>query len=206
MVAIVQWHDESFVVQKAGSKLSVFLRFEQERTILASHNLARARLDNRCNDPASHGPSWHLAYLRSPPAPELRNAAEELGLTASASAPRPRAGSDPRGKAVPASCEGRGSGPTKGAPWRTAANVALSDLDAVAAALNSETQKATRSTSRSVDSLTYCWLLPRLSRFVAANPNIRLSFETGIAITRFDHHWSRPRHSTRRRVLARLDG
>jgi LysR family transcriptional regulator, glycine cleavage system transcriptional activator len=30
-------------------------------------------------------------------------------------------------------------------------------------------------------------LLPRLPRFVAAHPRIRLSFETGTAITRFDH-------------------
>jgi LysR family transcriptional regulator, glycine cleavage system transcriptional activator len=36
-------------------------------------------------------------------------------------------------------------------------------------------------------SLTYCWLLPRIPRFVESHPRILLSFETGTAITRFDH-------------------
>jgi LysR family glycine cleavage system transcriptional activator len=68
-----------------------------------------------------------------------------------------------------------------------AANAALSDIDAVAISLNSVTQDTTRVRIAALHSLTYCWLLPRLPRFVAAHPRIHLSFETGTAITRFDH-------------------
>ena len=35
-------------------------------------------------------------------------------------------------------------------------------------------------------SLTYCWILPRLKEFTAAHPRIRLTFESGLALTRFD--------------------
>src|SRR6266702_4343275 len=68
-----------------------------------------------------------------------------------------------------------------------AATAALSDLDAVAIALNSVARNATSVRVAALHSLTYRWLIPRLPRFVAAHPRIRLSFETGTAITRFDH-------------------
>src|SRR5262249_35100159 len=68
-----------------------------------------------------------------------------------------------------------------------AANEALSDIDAVAAALSKIAQDASRVRIAALHSFTYCWLLPRLPRFVAAHPRVRLSFETGTAITRFEH-------------------
>jgi LysR family glycine cleavage system transcriptional activator len=115
------------------------------------------------------------------------NAAEELGLSASAVSHHVRGLEAALGVKL-FQRHARGVALTdEGRSLADAANVALSDLDAVAVALNTETQKAARVRVAALHSLTYCWLLPRLSRFVAANPNIRLSFETGIAITRFDH-------------------
>ena len=115
------------------------------------------------------------------------NAAEELGLTASAVSHHVRGLESTLGVKL-FQRHARGVALTdEGRSLADAANVALSDLDAVAVALNSDARQATRVRVAALHSLTYCWLLPRLSRFVAAHPRIRLSFETGIAITRFDH-------------------
>lgn len=115
------------------------------------------------------------------------NAAEELGLTASAVSHHVRGLESTLGvklfqrhaRGVVLTVEGRS--------LADAATAALSDIDAVAIALNSVVQNATRVRIAALHSLTYCWLLPRLPRFIAAHPRIRLSFETGTAITRFDH-------------------
>jgi LysR family glycine cleavage system transcriptional activator len=115
------------------------------------------------------------------------NAAEELGLTASAVSHHVRGLEATLGvklfqrhaRGVVLTVEGRS--------LADAATAALSDIDAVAIALNSVAQNVTRVRVAALHSLTYCWLLPRLPRFVAAHPRIRLSFETGTAITRFDH-------------------
>ena len=115
------------------------------------------------------------------------NAAEELGLTASAVSHHVRGLEATLGvklfqrhaRGVVLTDEGRS--------LADAATAALSDIDAVAIALNSVARNATRVRVAALHSLTYCWLLPRLPRFVAAHPRIRLSFETGTAITRFDH-------------------
>lgn len=115
------------------------------------------------------------------------NAAEELGLTASAVSHHVRGLEATLGVKL-FQRHARGATLTdEGRSLADAANVALSDLDAVAVALNTEARKAARVRVAALHSLAYCWLLPRLSRFVAAYPRIRLSFETGIAITRFDH-------------------
>jgi LysR family transcriptional regulator, glycine cleavage system transcriptional activator len=68
-----------------------------------------------------------------------------------------------------------------------AANAALADIDTVASALNKVAQDAHRVRIAALHSLTYCWLVPRLTRFIALHPQTRLSFETSTAITRFDH-------------------
>lgn len=115
------------------------------------------------------------------------NAAEELGLTASAVSHHVRGLESSLGvklfqrhaRGVVLTVEGRS--------LADAANAALSDIDAVALALNGVAQNALRIRVAALHSLTYCWLLPRLPRFVAAHPRIRLSMETGTAITRFDH-------------------
>ena len=115
------------------------------------------------------------------------NAAEELGLTASAVSHHVRSLEATLGvklflrhaRGVALTAEGRS--------LADAANAALSDIDTVAAALNTAAPDARRVRIAALHSFTYCWLLPRLAPFVSANPQVRLSFETSTAITRFDH-------------------
>lgn len=115
------------------------------------------------------------------------NAAEELGLTASAVSHHVRGLEATLGVKL-FQRHARGVALTgEGRTLADAANAALSDIDAVAVALNGVARNATRVQVAALHSVTYCWLLPRLPRFVAAHPRIRLSFETGTAITRFDH-------------------
>ncbi len=114
------------------------------------------------------------------------NAAEELGLTASAVSHHVRALEATLGvklfqrhaRGVVLTVEGRS--------LADASNTALAELAAAAAALNHVAQNGLRVRVAALHSFTYCWLLPRLPRFAAAYPRIRLSFETGTAITRFD--------------------
>src|SRR5579872_1687985 len=115
------------------------------------------------------------------------HAAEELGLTASAVSHHVRGLETTLGvklfqrhaRGVVLTAEGRS--------LADAATAAFSDIDAVAAALNLVKQAATRIRIAALHSLTYCWLLPRVGRFIAAHPSVLLSLETGTAITRFDH-------------------
>ncbi|MBS0395221.1 MAG: LysR family transcriptional regulator [Proteobacteria bacterium] len=67
-----------------------------------------------------------------------------------------------------------------------AATGALSDLEAVAHSLRRPERGVTTLTVATLHSLTYCWLLPRLSRFTAAHPKVRFKFETSVALARFD--------------------
>jgi DNA-binding transcriptional LysR family regulator len=66
-----------------------------------------------------------------------------------------------------------------------AATAALTDLEAVAANLH-QVAGSVRLRITTLHSMAYCWLLPRLPRFCALHPNIRISLDTGIALTRFD--------------------
>jgi LysR family transcriptional regulator, glycine cleavage system transcriptional activator len=66
-----------------------------------------------------------------------------------------------------------------------AAAAAVSDLDAVAQSLGGARDGA-RLRINTLHSLTYCWLLPRLPRFLTAHPDIRVSVETETALTRFE--------------------
>lgn len=66
-----------------------------------------------------------------------------------------------------------------------AASSALTDLEGVAANLrNADGVRVLRLTT--LHSFAYCWLIPRLPRFTALHPNIRLQVDTGFALTRFD--------------------
>jgi DNA-binding transcriptional LysR family regulator len=115
------------------------------------------------------------------------NAAEELGLTASAVSHHVRGLEGTLGVKL-FQRHARGVALTEeGRTLADAANTALSDIDAVAVALNSIAQAEMRVRIAALHSFTYCWLIPRLPDFAAAHPRIRLSFETGTAITRFDH-------------------
>jgi len=115
------------------------------------------------------------------------HAAEELGLTASAVSHHVRRLEAALGvklfqrhaRGVALTVEGRA--------LADAANTALSDIDAVTGALSGAVKNVSHVSIAALHSITYCWLLPRLPRFVDAHPRIRLSFETGTAITRFDH-------------------
>ncbi len=68
-----------------------------------------------------------------------------------------------------------------------AATAALTDLEAVALNLHQRGDISTLSLT-TLHSVAYCWLLPRLPRFCARHPNIRLKLDTGIALTRFDEN------------------
>lgn len=67
-----------------------------------------------------------------------------------------------------------------------AATSALSEIDAVASNFRTRARSTTSLTIAALHSLTYCWLLPRLGRFIAANPKVRCRFETSITLARFD--------------------
>jgi len=114
------------------------------------------------------------------------HAAEELGLTASAVSHHVRKLETLLGvklfqrhaRGVALSLEGRS--------LADAATAALSDIDAVALTLSTRARDVSRVRLATLHSLTYSWLLPRLRRFFGLHPLIRVSIETGGAITRFD--------------------
>lgn len=66
-----------------------------------------------------------------------------------------------------------------------AAGNALADLDGVFAAVRPK-RDAARVRIAALHSFTHSWLLPRLGDFTRQHPDIRLSLETEIALTRFD--------------------
>lgn len=113
------------------------------------------------------------------------HAAEELHLTASAVSHHVRklemllqvALFQRHARGVTLTAEGR--------QLADAATAALSDIEAVAGNLQ-QVRGTTQLRITTLHSLAYCWLLPRLPRFVARHPNIRLHLDTGIALTRFD--------------------
>lgn len=113
------------------------------------------------------------------------HAAEELHLTASAVSHHVRKLEASLGvvlfqrnaRGVTLTAEGR--------QLADAATAAMSDLSAVAANLH-HSGSITQLRISTLHSLTYCWLLPRLPRFCAAYPNIRLNIEASLALTRFD--------------------
>jgi len=114
------------------------------------------------------------------------HAAEELRLTASAVSHHVRRLEAALGvklfqrhaRGVALTAEGRS--------LADAATSALADIDAVAIALNGVARHGSRVRVATLHSLTNCWLLPRLGRFSALHPRIRVTIETSGALTRFD--------------------
>ncbi|HKZ72528.1 MAG TPA: LysR substrate-binding domain-containing protein [Steroidobacteraceae bacterium] len=114
------------------------------------------------------------------------HAAQELHLTASAVSHHVRRLEATLGVAL---FQRHARGVTLTAEGRAladAATAALSDLDAVSRTLRGNPRNITQLRITTLHSLTYSWLLPRLSRFTAAHPQVRIGIETGIALTRFD--------------------
>lgn len=112
-------------------------------------------------------------------------AAEELHLTASAVSHHVRKLEARLGVAL-FQRHARGVGLTpEGRLLADAAASALSDIDSVFAALG-PMRTIARVRIATLHSFAYTWLIPRLARFTRAHPDIRLSFDTGIALTRFD--------------------
>jgi LysR family transcriptional regulator, glycine cleavage system transcriptional activator len=67
-----------------------------------------------------------------------------------------------------------------------AAGSALSDVDGVLRDLRTGRDDRRRVRVSTLHSLTTAWLLPRLKHFLAAHPDIRITIDTEIALTRFD--------------------
>jgi LysR family transcriptional regulator, glycine cleavage system transcriptional activator len=67
-----------------------------------------------------------------------------------------------------------------------AAGSALSDLDGVLRSLHDARDDRDRVRITTLHSLIYTWLLPRLPDLTARHPQIRLVFDSGIGLTRFD--------------------
>ncbi|MEL1265158.1 LysR substrate-binding domain-containing protein [Pseudoxanthomonas putridarboris] len=114
------------------------------------------------------------------------HAAEELHLTASAVSHHVRRLESLLGvvlfqrhaRGVKLTAEGR--------QLADAANAALGDIEAVATHLRHAGGRIMALRITTLHSLAYCWLLPRLPRFCARHPHVRLHVDTGIALTRFD--------------------
>ena len=133
-------------------------------------------------------PDWLSALAAFEAAARHQNfahAAEELHLTASAVSHHVRKLEARLGVSL-FQRHARGVSLTaEGRLLADAAGSALTDLDGVLRGLRaSDDRERVRITS--LHSLTYTWLLPRLPEFTALHPQIRLSVDTEIALTRFD--------------------
>jgi LysR family glycine cleavage system transcriptional activator len=114
------------------------------------------------------------------------HAAEELHLTASAVSHHVRKLESRLGvplfqrhaRGVSLTAEGR--------QLADAASSALADMDGVLGTLRANLHEQDSVRIATLHSLTYTWLTPRLPRFTAAHPDIRLTIDTEIALTRFD--------------------
>jgi LysR family transcriptional regulator, glycine cleavage system transcriptional activator len=114
------------------------------------------------------------------------HAAEELHLTASAVSHHVRRLEATLGVSL---FQRHARGVVLTAQGRTladAATMAISDLEAVSAALRGPARGAGFVRITTLHSLAYCWLLPRLSGFTKLHPDIRVSIDTSITLTRFD--------------------
>lgn len=67
-----------------------------------------------------------------------------------------------------------------------AAGSALADMEAVLRELGAADTDRDRIRLTTLHSWSHAWLLPRLPRFAALHPHIRISVDTGAALTRFD--------------------
>ena len=114
------------------------------------------------------------------------HAAEELNLTASAVSHHVRK-LESRLGVVLFQRHARGVALTvEGRQLADAASDALTDLDGVLRGLRAARDEHDSVRITTLHSFAYAWLTPRLPRFQAAHPKIRLNFDTEIALTRFD--------------------
>ena len=67
-----------------------------------------------------------------------------------------------------------------------AASSSLADIEDVLRGLKASSGDADLVRIATLHSFTCAWLMPRLPGFTAAHPHVRLSFETGFALARFD--------------------
>lgn len=114
------------------------------------------------------------------------HAAEELHLTASAVSHHVRKLESRLGvtlfhrhaRGVSLTAEGR--------QLADAAGSAMADMDGVVRSLRAARDEKDHVHVTTLHSLTYAWLQPRLPRFAALHPRIRVTVDTEIALTRFD--------------------
>jgi LysR family transcriptional regulator, glycine cleavage system transcriptional activator len=114
------------------------------------------------------------------------HAAEELGLTASAVSHHVRALEATLGVRL-FRRHARGAMLTnEGRLLADSVSTALSDIDATATSLKRTPRNVSRLRVATLHSLNYCWILPRLKTFTEANPRVRVTFEAGLTLARFD--------------------
>ncbi|MFD0740473.1 LysR substrate-binding domain-containing protein [Lysobacter koreensis] len=134
-------------------------------------------------------PDWLSALAAFESAARHQNfahAGEELHLTASAVSHHVRK-LEARLGVVLFQRHARGVALTaEGRQLADAASTAMADLEGVLGGLRAASDDSDRVRVSTLHSLAYTWLLPRLPLFAAAHPHLRLSFDTEIALTRFD--------------------
>lgn len=114
------------------------------------------------------------------------HAGEELHLTASAVSHHVRKLESRLGVAL-FQRHARGVSLTaEGRQLADAASDALTDLDGVLSVLRSSRDEQDRVRIATLHSLANSWLMPRLPGLVAAHPNIRLTVDTEVVLTRFE--------------------
>lgn len=114
------------------------------------------------------------------------HAAEELHLTASAVSHHVRK-LESRLGVVLFQRHARGVSLTaEGRQLADAAGSAMADMEGVVRSLRITRSEQDRVHITTLHSLTYTWLQPRLPRFAASHPHIRLTVDTEVALTRFD--------------------
>ncbi len=117
----------------------------------------------------------------------LAHAAEELHLTASAVSHHVRKLERLLGVTL-FQRHARGVSLTpEGRQLADAATSALADVSAVAGALHPQADVVPLRVT-TLHSLAYCWLVPRLPRFCAAHPQVRVEFDSSPALARFDEN------------------
>ncbi|HEX7111189.1 MAG TPA: LysR substrate-binding domain-containing protein [Mizugakiibacter sp.] len=132
-------------------------------------------------------PSLHV-FASAARHQNLAHAADELHLTASAVSHHVRKLETLLGVML-FQRHARGVALTpEGSVLADAVAAAVTDIDAAIGALAGlrRPQGAQRVRVNVLPSLAACWLVPRLSRFAAAHPQIRLTIETERTLTRFD--------------------
>lgn len=134
-------------------------------------------------------PDWLPALAAFESAARHQNfahAAEELHLTASAVSHHVRKLEARLGVAL-FQRHARGVSLTaEGRRLADAAGSALTDVDGVLRELRAGSDGGDRVTITTLHSFTNVWLIPRLHEFAALHPQVRLVFDTEIALTRFD--------------------